>query len=83
MHCDVQLIKFEIEIQLMYGEAKKTNWIKQTKLYILEGKLNQIIVQRVIQTLAIVQESNLDFSINVFTYMQWQNLMFGALSSTI
>ena len=35
--------------------------VKWTKLHSLGGKLNQVIIQGVIQTLAIVQGSNLDF----------------------
>ena len=35
--------------------------VKWTKLYGLEGKLNQIIVYRVIQTLSILEGSELDF----------------------
>ena len=49
MHCDVHYYpaKFEIKIQLVYGEIKKVNCImrvKWTKLHGLEVKLNQVIV---------------------------------------
>ena len=49
MHCDVHYYpaKFEIKIQVVYGEIKKVNCImrvKWTKLHGLEVKLNQVIV---------------------------------------
>ena len=49
MHCDVHYYstKFEIKIQLLYGETKKDNLyigVKWTKLHSLGGKLNQVIV---------------------------------------
>ena len=49
MHCDVHyyLVKFEIKVQLMYGETKKENLymgVKWTKLYSLGVKLNQVII---------------------------------------
>ena len=49
MHCDVHYYpaKFEIKIQLVYGEIKKINYdkgVKWTKLHSLGGKLNQVIV---------------------------------------
>ena len=47
MHCNVHYYpaKFEIKIQLVYGETKK-NYIgvKWTKLHNLGSKLNQMIV---------------------------------------
>ena len=66
MHCDVHyyLAKFEIKIQLVYGVTKKEKLyygVKWTKWHSLEGKLNQVIVYGVIQTLAIVKGSNLNF----------------------
>ena len=41
--------------------------VKWAKLYGLEGKLNQIIVYRVIQTLSILEGSELDFFPIFFT----------------
>ena len=58
MHCDVHYYsaKVQIKIQLMYGEKNEKLYyrVKWTKLYSLGGKLNQVVVQEVIQTLAIV-----------------------------
>ena len=51
----------------MYGEIKKDklyHGVKWTKWHSSGGKLNQIIVYEVIQTLAIVEGSKLDFFIN-------------------
>ena len=52
MHCDVHyyFAKFEIKIQLLYGEKEYKMYygVKWTKLHILGGKLNQVIVYKVI-----------------------------------
>ena len=53
MHCDVHyyFAKFEIKIQLLYGETKKYKLyygVKWNKLHIFGGKLNQIVVYEII-----------------------------------
>ena len=60
--------KFEIKIQLVCGETKKTNCIMgQNELngIVQGGKLDKVIVQGVIRTLAIVDENNLDFFLKI------------------
>ena len=66
MHCDVHYYpaKFEIKIQLVYGETKKDKLyygIKQTKLHSLGSKWNKVICQEVNQTLAILEGGKLNF----------------------
>ena len=54
MHCDVHYYYTKFKDKLYIR-------VKRNKLYILEGKLNQIIVQRSIHTLAIFEGSKLIF----------------------
>ena len=61
------LQNLKLKFNLCKEKQKKLYYgVKQTKLYSLDGKLNQIIIYRVIQTLAILDGNNLDFFL-IFT----------------
>ena len=70
MHFDVHYYpaKFGIKLQLVYGEKKEKlcYGVKQTKMHSLGGKLNQVIVQGVMQTLV-----QLRGVIQTFYYVKW------------
>ena len=62
-HVYYHLVKFQLKTPPIHKEMKKTNCIRVNLNQSAQfgGKMNQTIVQGVIQTLAIVQRSNLDF----------------------
>ena len=57
------IMKFQLKTPTMHGEMKKqiTVGVIWAKWYSLGAKMNQTIVYRVIQTLATVERSNLNF----------------------
>ena len=56
------VVKFQLKTSPMHGEMKKINYSRGSlnQMGQFWGKMNQAIIQGVIQTLAIVEESNLD-----------------------